>query len=139
MKMQWYMWAFIGMIGVAAITLLLTKVAYIEKSTLLINFYVFGIEAVIFLLLMMGTKEKFLTSKLSIILMIIVAVVAVVTNFAMIESYRLAPNPGYARAIITISTAVIAIIAIFSLGAKFTVVKLAGVGMIVVGIIALLL
>ena len=57
----------------------------------------------------------------------------------MIESYRLAPNPGYARAIITISTAIIALLAVVTLGAKLSIVKLAGVGMIIVGIIALLL
>lgn len=139
MKMQWYTWAFIAMICVTIFTLLLTKVSHLESSSLLINFYVLGFQAVGFLLLMLGAGDKFLTSKLAVILIIILSVVAIIANYAVIESYRLAPNPGYSRAIITISTAIIAIVAIITLGAKFTVVKLAGIGMIIMGILALVL
>ncbi len=137
--MQWYIWAFIGMICLTAVTLLLKKVTQLEPSTVLINLYIFGFTFLGFIIWTASKKEKLLLSKSVLILLIIISAIAILLNFALVESYRLAPNPGYARAIVTISTALVAIFALFTLGAKISIAKIAGVVLIVIGTIALLL
>jgi len=133
--MNWFMYGIIAMIAFTVNFLLIKKLSLLGLKSQIILMYVFAISALIVLIYSVMTKDFIGVSKYALLLIILTAVFAVVGNFFLFESIRLSPNPGYSLAVSGVHILLVAIVSIFIFQSDFTLNKITGVILAVIGII----
>jgi len=135
--MNWFWYALIGMVFLSVMFLLITKVNKLGVRSELV--YVLpSIFAVLFgLIYIFAVKIPFAVPKSIWIFLVLAGLFAVIGNLLMFKSLSLAPNPGYALAIISADVLLVAIASVFIFKSEFTVIKAIGTVLAVVGIILL--
>ena len=137
MIMNWVACSFISMISFSAMMLLFKKLTETNMLPGVINFYFFLFSTVaIFLFnVIRGTKLELPSN--SIYIFVLTALIAVAANFFSISAMKLAPNPGYAKAIQSFDVSIITIASVFLFGSQITIAKAAGIVFSVLGLMLL--
>jgi uncharacterized membrane protein len=140
MKLNWFVYSLITMFGFAVMTLLFKKLTTMGLSSKIINLYFWGFTFLGFLLLSVIIKGELIPPRgknLFLFLIIIAAIISVVANLALVEAIGIAPNPGYAKAVMACEVAIVAIASIFLFASEFTLAKGLGILLVILGVVLL--
>lgn len=136
-KVNWLAYSFVAMISFVVMILLFKKLTVMEPKTEVINFYFFLFTAVAFFFFAIIKKVQLEFPSKSLPLFILIAIIAVIANYASVSAIRSAPNPGYVRGIQTLEVVIITIAALFLFKSEITPIKFIGILLSVCGVILL--
>jgi drug/metabolite transporter (DMT)-like permease len=136
-QVSWVLYSIIAMIGFATMILLFKKLTIMEPKTEVINFYFFMFTSIAFFLFSTLRKVQLHFPGKSLALFILLAVIAVVANYASVSAIRSAPNPGYVRGIQSFEVVIITIAAFFLFRSEITTVKVIGMLLSLCGVVLL--
>ena len=106
MKMNWFTLALITMLIFSVVFILYRKIGELGVSSELMFVYYFGISTIILLFYFFYNKIPLTVSKVAFSWILIAAIIGVIGNVLLSNSLRVAPNPGYALAVIGLNTLV---------------------------------
>lgn len=135
--MNWVTYSFISMVSFAAMMLLFKKLTETSMLPEVINFYFFLFSTIAFLIFNLLRRTKLELPSSSIYIFVLAALIAISANYFSISAIKIAPNPGYSKAIQSFDVVIISVSSIFLFGAKITMVKAAGIVLSVCGLILL--
>lgn len=135
MKMNWFIYAIIAMIAFTINFLFIKKLSLLGVKSQIVLIYIFAISALIALVYSLVIKESIKVNNYVLVFLILAAIFATVGNFFLFESLGTAPNPGYALAVSGGHILLVAIVSIFIFQADFTLTKITGTVLAVLGII----
>ena len=138
MKMlNWFTLALISAFVMAAVVLIVKRGLNegISSWTWLMYYYAFA--AILIGVYLFTTKGSTKVSGFLLSLLIVAAILGILGNVASTQSIKLAPNPGYAMAIVGSQTLLILIASIFLFKSEFTILKGIGTFLVVAGVILL--
>src|SRR3989344_6778380 len=136
MKMNWIVYAMLGMISLGIMSLLLKKLTIENLRAEVMLLFLFFFAAVFYLLQILLTKTQIKVNYFLIFLIIVAALFSYIGNLFLVKSIAVAPNPAYTIAIISLQTILVAIGSYFIFNSQLTAINLLGV---VLGIIAIIL
>ena len=136
MKMNWLIYAMLGMISLGIMSLLLKKLTIENLRAEVMLLFLFFFAAVFYLLQILLTKTQIKVNYFLIFLIIVAALFSYIGNLFLVKSIATAPNPAYTIAIISLQTILVAIGSYFIFNSQLTAINLLGV---VLGIIAIIL
>ncbi len=137
MKMSWLAYAIVAMVSFAAMFLVSRKVLDTGVTSQAFTFYIFLLVTLMLFAYVLATKTSLSLTKYAVIFLIAAAVFSAVGNVVFFQAIKLAPNPGYAVAIMSTNALLVTIASIFLFKAQFSVVKVMGIILAVVGVILL--
>jgi len=133
--MNWFIYALIAMVAFTINFLLIKKISLLGVRAHVVLIYIFAISALIALVYSFVIKDSIKVNNYVLVLLIITAVFAVVGNFFLFESIASSPNPGYSLAVSGSYILLVAIASVFIFQSDFTLSKLIGTVLAVIGII----
>jgi drug/metabolite transporter (DMT)-like permease len=133
--MSWIVSSIISALAFAGVSLLLKRLTQFSFSSEIINLYFWLTTSIAFFLFVIYKKTSFTVSKESWIWFLILALVAFVANYFSVEAIKLAPNPGYVRAIQASRIVLVTLLSVFLFQSEFTIRTLLGVIVIIGGVI----
>lgn len=136
MKMNWIIYAMLGMISLGIMSLLLKKLTIENLRAEVMLLFLFIFAAVFYLLQILVTKTQIKINYFLIFLIIAAALFSYIGNLFLVKSIAIAPNPAYSIAIISLQTILVAVGSYFIFNSQLTVINLLGV---VLGLIAIIL
>ena len=137
MKMTWFIYAILSMIILGIMFLLIRQVLILGVRSELIVFYQFAISSVLLALFLASTKVSFKVSNNAVILLIIIGVISVIGNIFMFRALAGSTNPGYALAITNLNTLIVLIGGLVFFKADFSLTKIIGTILAIIGVILL--
>jgi len=137
MKMNWFILALIAMISFTILFLILKKIADFGINSAVIYFYTSILAALVALIYIFGSNLRLNVNTYSLFLLIIVGIIAFIGNVFLIESLKVAPNPGYSLAVIAMNNVLVAIISVFVFKSEITLIKGFGILLAIIGTILL--
>ena len=132
--MNWIFAAIISSIAFAGIPLLLKKLTQYSLTSEIINFYFWLITSMTFLAFAIYRKSSFKIDKGSLVWFLVLSVVAFFANYFSIIALKLAPNPGYVRAIQSANIVLITVSSIFLFGSTISIKTILGITLILGGL-----
>lgn len=133
----WVIHSFIAMLGFSGIYILLKTLTQFSIPSSIINFYFFGIASFGFLLISLIQKSSFSVPKNSMPFFVLLSLSAILGNYYSVKAYAIAPNPGYAAAIISSAVVLFTLFSIFAFNSNFDLLKGIGVFLIICGVVIL--
>jgi len=137
MKMNWFWLAVVSLFALSFLFIFFRKLTSIGLKSEVLLMYYFGIVAVIFGFYAFSNRASFQLTQLQIIFLIAAGIAGVVGNLFLVESLRVAPNPGYTSAVVAGNVILVSIAAVFIFQSELSLVKGAGIVLAVIGIILL--
>lgn len=107
----------------------------ISSWTWLMYYYAFA--SILIGVYLFSTKGSTKVSGFLLGLLVVAAILGILGNVASTQSIKLAPNPGYAMAIVGSQTLLILIASIFLFKSEFTILKGLGTFLVVAGVVLL--
>ncbi len=135
--MSWLLYAVVAMVSFAAMFLVSRRVLDTGVTSQAFTFYIFLLVTLMLFAYVLATKTSLSLTKYAVIFLIAAAVFSAVGNVVFFQAIKLAPNPGYAVAIMSTNALLVTIASIFLFKAQFSVVKVMGIILAVVGVILL--
>ena len=135
MKMNWFIYAIIAMIAFTIGFLLIKKLSLLGVKSQIVLMYVFAFSALIALIYSLVIKDSIKINNSVLILIILAAIITFIGNFFLYESLGSSPNPGYSLAVSGGHILLVAIASIFIFQSDFTLTKITGTVLAVLGII----
>ncbi len=137
MNLNWVACSFISMISFSVMMLLFKKLTETNMLPEVINFYFFLFSTIAIFLFNLVRITKLELPSNSTYIFVLTALIAVAANFFSISAMKLAPNPGYSKAIQSFDVAIITIASVFLFGSQITIAKAAGIVLSMLGLILL--
>lgn len=137
MNINWVAYSLVSMISFAAMMLLFKKLTQTGMPPEVINFYFFLFSTFAIFLFNLARSTKLELPSNSIYIFVLTALIAVVANYCSISAIKLAPNPGYSKALQSFDVAIITIASVFFFGSQITITKAAGIFLSMLGLILL--
>lgn len=137
MNLNWVACSFISMISFSVMMLLFKKLTETNMLPEVINFYFFLFSTIAIFLFNLVRSTKLELPSNSTYIFVLTALIAVAANFFSISAIKLAPNPGYSKAIQSFDVAIITIASVFVFGSQITIAKAAGIVLSMLGLILL--
>lgn len=107
---MWVIYAIIAAVGFGAISLLITYISRGGVESIILNAWYFLIASIMFLLIALATSaHKLKLHSSSIKWIVLLSVVAVVTNYFSVKALQSGPNTGIVRALLMIQILVAAL------------------------------
>lgn len=137
--MAWVFYSFIAAVGFGVIALLLTYLSRSHMSSLIVNTWFWTITAAIFILTSLLTAPKQIKIQGTFIKwFVLLAVVAVITNFFSVKALQVGPNTGIVRSIQMIQIIVATLGGIYLFHEGITIKTGFGIGLVVSGVLLLI-
>lgn len=134
---NWFALAFISAFFFGVQTILTKVVLERGLSSSLITTYFFSITSVFLWIYIFITQRVILPHTSVFWLLLLIGIVALISNLTLFKSYQLADNPGYVRAISSLGILIVFVLALFTFDLKFNVMSGLGILLITVGTIIL--
>lgn len=127
------------MVLFTALYLLYKKVGLmgVDSKQLLFYYYLFALPLMFAILFISERPFSLSISKTALLLLLLAGLVGVLGNLFIVQSIKLAPNPGYSLAISGANVLLVTIFSVFLFNSEFSIVKWLGVIMTVAGIFLL--
>ena len=132
--MNWIFATIISSIAFAGVSLLLKKLTQYSLTPEILNFYFWIITSITFLAFALYKKSSFKIDKGSLVWFLVLSIVAFVANYFSIIALKLAPNPGYVRAIQSANIVLITVSSIFLFGSTISIKAILGIMLILGGL-----
>jgi drug/metabolite transporter (DMT)-like permease len=132
--MNWILATIISSIAFAGISLLLKKLTQYPLTPEILNFYFWITTSITFLAFALYKKSSFKISTDSLVWFLVLSIVAFVANYFSIIALKLAPNPGYVRAIQSANIIIITVSSIFLFGSTISIKMILGIMLILGGL-----
>lgn len=133
--MNWFIYAIFGMLAFSAMLLIFKQLSIMGLKPALILVFVFGFGMLLYLAHLLITKSQLNVSTNMIILLGIAAFLSYLGNFLYVSAIELAPNPGFAIAVVGFQAVLVTVASVFLFASDFTLVNVAGVVLAIIGII----
>ncbi len=137
MKMSWFIIAFVSMLAFSVVFLLYRKIADLGVSSELLFLYYFGISTIVLFFYLYFNKIPLTVSKNAFVFILIAALLGVIANVLLVNSMKIALNPGYTLAIVAVNTLVVVIASIFVFKSEFGLIKGIGTFLVIIGVVLL--
>ena len=132
--MEWFLLALLGLFFFAGITLIQKHLLNLGIHPVTFGVYLMGLGFVAFLITAFITKQSLTVPGNWWMFLVIIAVLALAANLLATYSFKLAPNPGYAQAIISASSVVVLVVSLFLFKSELSLIKIIGVILTIIGI-----
>lgn len=133
--MNWFVISIIAGICFSGMLLIYKKLLLLGINSIILNLFVFGFVFLGFTIFTATTKTQISITPLMILLLIGASLFSLAGNYAMVKAFDKAPNPGYVSSInISLQLTLITILSIFLYNSEFSLLKLIGIIIVLVGI-----
>jgi len=133
--MNWFIYAIFGMLAFSAMLIIFKQLSIMGLKPALILVFVFGFGMLLYLAHLIITKSPLNVNINVIILLGIAAFLSYIGNFFYVAAIDLAPNPGFAIAIVGFQAVLVTIASVFLFASEFSLVNVVGVVLALIGII----
>ena len=130
---NWFVLAIISAISFGIMVVLYKVILAKGLNSALLTTYFFTATTILLWVYVLFTQNISLPSKEISMLILLTAVVAVLANLTLFESYNLVSNPGYARAVSSVSVIVAFVASLFLFNLRPDLLGVAGIALIVSG------
>ena len=137
MKMGWFIYALIAMIGFTVMFLAFIKVGKLGLRSEIVFMYYCIIAGALVLTYSFSSKIPLNITKTLFVFLLVAAIFGAIGNIFLFKAMNVAPNPGYAIAVSGVHVVLVAIASILLFSSEFTLVKGLGTIFAVIGIILL--
>ena len=135
--MNWFWYAIVSMVFLSIMFLFITKATKFGVRPELVYVFQSVFAIGLGLLYLFASKISISLPKGIWVFLILAGIFAVIGNFLMFKSISIAPNPGYAIAVISADALLVAIASIFIFKSEFTWIKAMGVILVTLGVVLL--
>ena len=131
----WLIYSLTALFGFTGIYFFIKLLTTYNIGSSVLNFWMFALASIGFLLLSIFQKEPLSVPKSSIYIFIILTFFVIFGNYFSVKAVSIAPNAGYPAAIVGCAAAIMTILSIFFFGADLSWLKMLGVALATIGII----
>ena len=130
---NWLVHSLVTLFSFGVMLLLFKKLTLMGLSSVVLNFYVFGINFFVFLCLSLGGGVSARITTTQFIIVLSASFFAILGNYFNILGLSTAPNPGYHLAVAFSRVVVVTIFATIFFGSELCLRKLFGVIVVIIG------
>lgn len=136
---MWFIYATVAMLCFVGMQIVLKQLTRMNLAPPLILVFLFGFTTVLFLSHVGVTRQSMMITTRAAGLLAAAAACSYAGNLYMVRSVAIAPNPGYAIAVVGLQALPLTVIALFMFGAPLSWVKMLGVVLSISGVVLLML
>ena len=130
---KWILYSLISVVSISIMTLLFKHLLNSGINPEIINFYFFLISTVAFLGFLVAKSSNFNIPKSSIPIFVILGLLALSYNYFDLLAIKIAPNPGYVEAILTMKIIIITLLSFLLFKSDLNMTKAIGIGLCILG------